>query len=237
MKNSEKKGICQICKKKFKLSELTPAEIVRPSVVEIIKKHHKNWETNGFICFNDLNHFRGEYIRSLLETETGELSTLESDVLQSLKEHELLTNNVDSEFEKNCTLAERLSDKISEFGGSWKFVISFGVVIFLWILVNAIGILRNPFDPYPYILLNLVLSTLAAIQAPIIMMSQNRLETKDRMRGEHDYKIDLKAELEIRHLHEKMDHLIRQQWGRLLEIQHIQTEILEEIVRNGKRKG
>ncbi|MEJ2066841.1 MAG: DUF1003 domain-containing protein, partial [Deltaproteobacteria bacterium] len=90
-------------------------------------------------------------------------------------------------------------------------------------------LILKPFDPYPFILLNLVLSCLAAIQAPIIMMSQNRQEDKDRLQSQHDYLVNLKAELEIRHLHDKVDHLINNQWQRLLEIQEIQTELMEGL--------
>jgi uncharacterized membrane protein len=117
---------------------------------------------------------------------------------------------------------------VAEFGGSWTFILSFFFVLLLWIGVNA-ALLARPFDPYPFILLNLVLSCLAAIQAPIIMMSQNRQEDKDRMRSENDYRTNLKAELEIRHLHEKMDYLVLHQWQRLLEIQELQLELMEAI--------
>ena len=234
-KDNSKKVQCQICRQEKKMNEMMPAEVLRSSIVELIKKKHSDWDPKGFICINDLNHFREGYIRSVLETETGELSTLEHEVLKSMKQHELLTKNIDAEFERKLTVGERLSDKIAEFGGSWRFISIFGVVIVLWIALNAVVLIKQPFDPYPFILLNLILSCLAALQAPIIMMSQNRLEAKDRMRGEYDYRINLKAELEIRNLHEKIDHLLRHQWQRLLEIQNIQTELMEEIIRSGKK--
>src|SRR2546425_9205595 len=122
---------------------------------------------------------------------------------------------------------EWVADQVAEFGGSWEFIISFGVFLLLWIVLNA-ALLRQPFDPYPYILLNLILSGLAALQAPIIMMSQNRQEAKDRLRAEHDYRVNLKAELEIRHLIAKLDQLVSHQWQRLLEIQRLQLELLQE---------
>ena len=133
------------------------------------------------------------------------------------------------------TLADRLADKIAEFGGSWKFIITFGSVIAVWIVLNVLLLLNRRFDPYPFILLNLILSCLAALQAPVIMMSQNRAEARDRLRAENDYKVNLKAELEIRHLHEKIDHLLRKQYNRLFEIQQIQMELLEEI--SQRRRG
>ena len=126
---------------------------------------------------------------------------------------------------EQLTLGERAADAMRNGMGSWAFV--FGALIFLatWMVYNG----KNGFDPYPFILLNLVLSCLAAIQAPIIMMSQKRQEAKDRLRSENDYRVNLKAEFEIRHLHEKLDHLINRQWERLAEIQQIQLEIMEDI--------
>lgn len=233
-KTQHKIVTCQICKREKKLSDVVPAEVIRSSVSELIKKKHKDWDSNGFICYDDLNHFREEYIKSVLVTETGELSALEHEVVKSMKQHELLAKNINAEFERKLTFGERLADKIAEFGGSWRFIIIFFIILISWISLNAMIFVRRPFDPYPFILLNLVLSCLAALQAPLIMMSQNRLEAKDRMRGEHDYKINLKAELEIRHLHEKLDHLLRKQWQRLLEIQEIQTELMQEIMRGKK---
>jgi uncharacterized membrane protein len=139
--------------------------------------------------------------------------------------------SVSIEFEQQLTFGERLADKIAEFGGSWRFIIIFFVILSLWIAINSLTLILKPFDPYPFILLNLILSCLASIQAPIIMMNQNRQEDKDRLRAEHDYRINLKAELEIRHLHEKIDHLLMNQWQRLLEIQEIQMELMEELAR------
>ncbi len=126
---------------------------------------------------------------------------------------------------------------MAEFGGSWRFIIYFAVVLVVWITFNSVELLSRPFDPFPYILLNLVLSCLAAIQAPVILMSQNRQEAKDRLRGEHDYRVNLKAELEIRLLHEKLDLLLTHQWQKLLEIQRIQMDLMEDMVRKVPREG
>ena len=152
-----------------------------------------------------------------------------------MRQHEIVTSNIETQFDRKLTFGEHLSDRIAEFGGSWKFIITFGSVLVVWIAFNAVVLLNRGFDPYPFILLNLILSCLAALQAPIIMMSQNRAESRDRLRAENDYKVNLKAELEIRHLHEKVDHLLRKQYNRLFEIQQIQIELLEEI--SQKRKG
>jgi uncharacterized membrane protein len=168
-----------------------------------------------------------------LTQEKGELTQLEHDVLVSLKEHETISENLNQTFDKDFTYGERLADNVARFGGSWRFILLFAFVLVIWITVNSIGLLSKPFDVYPYILLNLVLSCLAAIQAPLIMMSQNRLEAKDRLRAENDYRVNLKAELEIRHLHAKLDLLLTHQWQRLLEIQQVQTDLLEEL--SGKK--
>lgn len=227
---------CQICGKRKKMSEVMPAEIVREPLVEIIRKTHPDWSASGFICLSDLDQVRAEYVRNVLETEKGELSTLEEEVIKSLKEQELLSENINVEFNQKLTFGQRLSDKLSNYAGSWGFIIAFGIVILLWVAVNTVLLIWRHFDPYPFILLNLVLSCLAALQAPVILMSQNRQESRDRLRAEYDYRVNLKAELEIRHLHEKVDHLLRHQWQRLLEIQEIQTELMRELVGKAPRK-
>ncbi len=228
--------VCQICGRQKKFSDVVPAELVRPALMDNIRARRGELDPAGFICVEDLNAFRADYIKEVIEVDRGELTALEEQVLDSLRQHELLATNINVEFDRQLSFGERLSDKIAGFGGSWRFIIIFTSVMLAWITINSAVLLTRPFDPYPYILLNLVLSCLAALQAPIIMMSQNRQEDKDRLRSEHDYRINLKAELEIRHLHEKMDHLLMKQWHRLLEIQEIQTEIMEELAES-RRKG
>jgi len=223
--------VCGICGKTFSLRDLVPGTALRDVVAQQILHDYPDWSQEKFICRPDLNRYRGEYVHSLLESEKGELTSLENEVLTSLRNHETLSKNVDSEFEGEWTLGERLADRIATFGGSWIFLILFGLFLLVWISINSFILYAHPPDPYPYILLNLILSCLAAIQAPIIMMSQNRQEAKDRLRSEHDYQVNLKAELEIRHLHEKLDHLLSHQWERLAQIQEIQLELLAEISR------
>jgi len=229
------KVICQICKKQKSLHDGMMSELIRPSLVEFIKKRVPEWDDKGFICLDDLGEFRKDYVKEVLQDEIGELSALDQEVIESLQQHEILSSDISKQFETKLTFGERLSDRIASFGGSWRFITLFGAVLFGWIILNAIFLLNRGFDPYPFILLNLILSCLAAIQAPIIMMSQNRAEARDRLRAENDYKVNLKAELEIRHLHEKIDHLLRRQYNRLFEIQQIQIELLEELGR--KREG
>ena len=224
--------VCQICKKTKSPHDGMIAELVRPSLLEFIKKSTPDVDAKEFICHEDLGDFRKDYVKEVLEEEIGELSALDQEVIESLEQHEILSSDIEKQFEKKLTFGERLSDRIAEFGGSWKFLISFGAVLLIWIAINGVILVTRAFDPYPFILLNLILSCLAAVQAPVIMMSQNRAEARDRLRAENDYKINLKAELEIRHLHEKLDHLLRRQYNRLFEIQQIQIELLQEIGRH-----
>jgi len=226
---------CPICGKKWPKTQMAPVGILRPAVVQEIVKAHPDLSLEASICLDDLNLFRSRYIETILEDEKGDLSSLEEEVLESLKENEILSTDVEKEFITALTVGERLSDHIASFGGSWKFIIIFGSILAVWITANTVALFQKPFDPFPYILLNLVLSCLAAIQAPIIMMSQNRQEARDRLRSQHDYQVNLKAELEIRHLHQKVDHLLKQQWERLIEIQNVQLELMEEI--RTKTKG
>ena len=221
---------CEVCGKAFPQNEVLPAEMVRATVAELVLRDHPRWRDSCYICLDDLNRYRTEHVRDILETERGEISRLDAEVLESLKEQELLARNPDLDFDERATFGQRLADRVADFGGSWQFIIAFGVFILAWIAVNSVLALMRPWDPYPFILLNLLLSCLAALQAPVIMMSQNRLEAKDRLRAENDYRINLKAELEIRNLHAKLDLLLSHQWQRLLEIQEIQVEMMEELV-------
>src|SRR6266478_6409536 len=166
--------ICQVCKKPKSPDEGQIGELVRPTLVEFIKKRRPGWDGKGFICLDDLGQFRKEYVKEVLQDEIGELSALDNEVIESLQEHEILSSDISKQFETKLTFGERLSDRIASFGGSWRFISLFGGVLFGWIILNAIFLLNRGFDPYPFILLNLILSCLAAIQAPIIMMSQNR---------------------------------------------------------------
>jgi uncharacterized membrane protein len=227
--------VCQVCKKPKSPHSGMIAELIRPSLAEFIRKRVPEWNDKGFICLDDLGEFRKDYVKEVLQEEIGELSALDQEVIESLQQHEILSSDISKQFERKLTFGERLSDHIAEFGGSWKFLISFGAVLLIWIAINGVILATQAFDPYPFILLNLILSCLAAVQAPIIMMSQNRAEARDRLRAENDYKVNLKAELEIRHLHEKIDHLLRRQYNRLFEIQQIQIELLEELSHKRER--
>ena len=227
---------CKICHQSKPASQLIPAELVRGGVSDLIRKEHPEWGAPGdTLCLEDLNRYRARYVGALISEERGELSSLEKEVVLRLQQEELVATNTNLKFDRALTVGERLSDRVARFGGSWAFIISFGIFLLLWMAVNSFFLLRKPFDPYPFILLNLILSSIAALQAPIIMMSQNRQEAKDRLRAEHDYQVNLKAELEIRLLSERIDTLISHQWQRLLEIQQIQVELMQEL--NERSKG
>lgn len=229
MSDMNDRHACVICGESFPRRELFPCGAIRKSVANQILGDHPAWGPDDFICKRDLVKSGAGYVHFLIESEKRELTNIEQEVLRSIQDHELLVMNVDKEFEKRWSYGERLADGMARFGGSWIFILCFGAFLVLWIAVNTLVLGLHPPDPYPFILLNLILSCLAAIQAPIIMMSQNRQEAKDRLRSQHDYRINLKAELEIRHLHDKLDHLLSHQWDRLVQIQELQLDLLSAV--------
>jgi uncharacterized membrane protein len=219
---------CQICGSADPTA-LHNAALLRPALAELIRERTGHWDPGGWICSDDLQKFRSAYVESLFTSEMGELNALEREVLESMQQHEILSRDPNEELETAYTFGQRLADRIASVGGSWRFIISFMIVLAAWIGVNSWLLATRPFDPFPYILLNLVLSCLASIQAPVIMMSQNRQEARDRLHAQRDYQVNLKAELEIRMLHQKLDHLLLRQWERLVEIQEIQMELTNEL--------
>jgi uncharacterized membrane protein len=220
---------CAICGAIVPAAKALPVATLRPTLVERIRQDHPGLPADGTVCFHHVTDYRAKYVAELLREERGELSDLDREVVQSLSAGETIAANTEQEYSEDVSFGGRVSDLLAKFGGSWTFIIFFLVVIVVWMAINAAIIGGVNFDPFPFILLNLLLSCLAALQAPVILMSQNRQELKDRMRAENDYQVNLKAELEIRHLHEKMDHLINRQWERLAEIQEIQLEIMQDI--------
>lgn len=181
---------------------------------------------------------KAKYINELLNTQNDNLKKLNGIVLQSIEQEKLLLQNISEAEAEQLSFGQRLADRVARFGGSWKFISWFVIILAVWIGINIIFTGRNRFDPYPFILLNLLLSCLAAIQAPVIMMSQNRQEEKDRKRNENDYVVNLKAEIEIRTLHQKVDLLIQEQFKQLIESQAEQIKLLHSIIReNAKRNG
>lgn len=224
--------ISNISQKEFPIQEQINANSIRKSIFDLIVKDHPKINRKSFIAVTELNLYRQKYLSSYLIKEVGELTDLENDVLKTIHEGETIsTKELGADNETDYSIGQRLADKVATFGGSWKFIIIFGLFIAIWITSNIVFLLNKAFDPYPFILLNLILSCLAALQAPVIMMSQNRQEEKDRERAQKDYMVNLKAELEIRTLHEKIDHLIIHQQQELLNIQQVQVEMLEDIMK------
>lgn len=226
-------GLCAATGKSLPHAKLTPLSALRPRLTEIILEEYPDLERDALVSEEVVNAARVKYVHNLLETQLGDLTHLDEEVVSSLHRHELLSERPASEHEERqqLTFGERVSDRIAAFGGSWRFILSFTGFLIIWILINAF-LAGKSFDPYPFILLNLILSCIAALQAPVIMMSQNRGEARDRQRAESDYKINLKAELEIRHLHEKIDYLLHRHATQLMEIQNIQLELLREMASN-----
>lgn len=177
-------------------------------------------------------------LQEIIEAEDVHLQKLHELIKDSLKEEQLLSSRLlEIESDQELTLGQKMADKLASFGGSWSFIIIFIMVMMAWIALNTYSLIFKPFDPYPFILLNLVLSCLAALQAPVIMMSQNRQEDKDRSRARSDYMINIKAEMEVRTLHQKIDLLIAEQMRSLFEIQRSQLEILNRIEKKIENKN
>lgn len=220
-------GICSITGEAKPRRDLVVLDHLHPALADRIMQDHPSLSPTSRISRTAADRYRKLYVEEMLRQERGELTQLDQEVARSLAEGVTLSVNVEEDYFGRRTLGERLSDGLAAFGGSWPFLVIFGVFLAIWMIFNSQRG-QGAFDPYPYILLNLILSCIAAIQAPIIMMSQKRQEAKDRMRSLNDYQVNLKAELEIRHLHEKLDHLITRQWERLAEIQELQIELMQE---------
>ena len=225
----EDKLTCSICGRSLPRRDMVCGGLIRRQIREMIRQQVPGWEEHGCVCEDDLSDFRRRYVASIIRRERKTLDRLEQEVVDTIQHSEIIAGDPNRAYYERVTFGQRAADAMASFGGSWGFIGIFAVVLAAWIAVNGFVLLSRPFDPYPFILLNLILSCLAAIQAPVIMMSQNRQETKDRLRAENDYKINLKAEIEIRMLHEKLDHLLTSQWQHMAEMQQVQAEVLESI--------
>ncbi len=228
---------CPVCQKPCPSGEIVNGAFVRPSLVAQIRERCPDWTPEQGICRECLDAMRAEYVEEALQAERGDLSVLEREVVQALGDRTLIATDTNTEFDERATFGQRLADGLADKAGSWGFIIGFSIILVAWIALNSIALWAKPFDPFPFILLNLVLSCLAAIQAPVIMMSQNRQEARDRLRAEHDYQVNLKAELEIKQLNEKIDHIMTRQWERLAEIQSIQVDLMNELLGQRRTDG
>ena len=223
-----------LSQKEFPISDKVLGKTIRNPILALIKADYPDFGSDKSIAIGELNGYREKYISNYLLVEIGELSNLENRVIGSLNEDKSLVSTVKEEV-GDRTYGQKVADNVAAFGGSWRFIILFGIFILIWIITNIYFLTNKGFDPYPFILLNLILSCIAALQAPVIMMSQNRQEEKDRERAKKDYMINLKSELEIRMLHEKLDHLIMHQQEELIEIQKVQIEMMNDILTRVKK--
>ena len=224
-----KKFISAISGEEFPMHQRVQGSSIRKEIFDFIVKIKPDFSVEKCLSMSELYMFREDYVTDMLVSQSGELSDLEAKVYASLKNDTLLADKIDEEI-KNISFGQKVADKVASFGGSWTFILLFLGLLVLWILINVIYFVNKGFDPYPFILLNLILSCIAALQAPVIMMSQNRTEERDRERAKKDYMINLKSELEIRILHEKIDHLIMHQEQSMIEIQRIQMDMMKEIL-------
>jgi uncharacterized membrane protein len=221
--------------KRYRKRDLVRLDTLRPTLSDFIRRDFPALPPNAMVSLRELARYRMRYTEELLKQDHGEFSELDREVAESIAKQDTIAEDTEEEFEEQRTFGDKISDQLASFGGSWGFLLSFGAVLLVWMIINVVAGTRA-FDPYPFILLNLCLSCVAAVQAPIIMMSQRRQEVKDRLRADNDYRVNLKAELEIRHLHEKIDYLISKQWQRLAEIQQIQMEMMDDVSEANRRR-
>ena len=224
-----------ISKKEFPKHERVAAHMLGTPIFDAIKKDHPDFDEHCSLSYSELGHYRKKYISDFMSRQLGELNEMEQKVVDALNDKSLLSENL-NEDDKKSTFGQRIADRVATFGGSWTFIISFVFFLLVWIASNVFLLANKGFDPYPFILLNLILSCIAALQAPVIMMSQNRQEEKDRDRAKNDYMVNLKSELEIRILHEKLDHLILHQEQSLIEIQKVQIDMMNDILKRLEQK-
>lgn len=224
-------AISDISKQEIRDSEIVSGSEIRQGVFNLIREEYPDFNGDSILSMDELNRYRRLYLTRLVEQEHGELARIDLDVMRAIQNNSILSENIDVKKKSRRTRGQKLADQIAAFGGSWTFIIAFFSFLMCWMLLNSFLLGQYAYDTYPYILLNLILSCIAAIQAPIIMMSQNRQEQKDRQRAENDYKVNLKAELEIKLLSEKIDHLLVHQNKKLLEIQEVQIDYLEDLMK------
>ena len=224
---NDERLVCALTGAELPRRDLVPLYALTPGLAETILEEKPDLPRDALIARTAVAERRDRFIRDLLAAEHGELNDLEARVAASIAHADTISADVAADWAEDRSFGERAADAVASFGGSWTFIIVFAAVLVVWMAAN-VAMAAGAFDPFPFILLNLVLSCLAAVQAPIIMMSQKRQEAKDRLRSENDYRVNLKAELEIRNLHEKLDHILSHQWQRLAEIQQMQIEIMQD---------
>ncbi|HMV68444.1 MAG TPA: DUF1003 domain-containing protein [Myxococcota bacterium] len=224
---------CCVCGRTEAHEEGAPVSGLRTSVARFLEDRHGPFVADARVCRPCLYVARTELLLERLQAERGELSAIEREVARKASEHQVVARNIEEEFARSATRADRLADGVARYGGSWTFVIGLVTCLIGWMLINSAR--ADAFDPFPFILLNLLLSFLAAFQAPVILMSSNRQAARDRRQADQDFLVNLKAEIEIASLHEKLDHLLHVQWDQLVELQELQIEMLGDLL--GRREG
>lgn len=198
---------------------------------EFILPSNENLSVQSFLSSTDLLNFRIQHINYMLEKEVPISKQFDHELKHKIRTEQIQIKNVNDALKIKETFGQRVADGIAKFGGSWTFIILFVLVLATWITLNTLPLFFEPFDKFPYILLNLALSCLAAIQAPIILMSQNRQSDRDRVEADNDYEVNVKSEVEIQLLHEKIDYLMETKWQHLVELQQLQIELLQKIAK------
>lgn len=212
----------------FKISELDK------ELQKFILKVDTGLTAASTISYISLLNFRFQYINQLLKNEVSTSKQFDHELKHKIRTQQVHIKNVNDALKTKETFGQRIADGIAKFGGSWTFIIAFIFILVAWITLNTLPLFFEPFDKFPYILLNLALSCLAAIQAPIILMSQNRQTERDRVEADNDYEVNVKSEVEIHLLHEKIDYLMESKWQHLTELQQLQIELLQELIKQNQ---
>lgn len=221
---------CIVCSKQYPLSQGILLKDASPETIDAIKQDYPDLDDTAFVCVRDIMHYKMKIIEDALSSDSKQIEQTNERILDSIKDGSFITEQLTEEMHEPLTFGQRVADKIAKFGGSWHFIFIFAGFIIIWMALNTFMLLHpEAFDPYPFILLNLMLSCLAALQAPVIMMSQNRQEARDRQQSINDYHVNLKSEIEIRLLHEKLDFFLTKQLKHLQDVQTFQISLLEDL--------
>lgn len=225
----KKNQICAICGNRFTLTEGLFLRDLSDLLKEQVLKTNSYAKESSFICLRDMQKLRIDHMQTIIDEDLNIDHEMSDHLKKELSKDTYEITNINDTVYGKRTRGQKLADAVAKFGGSWGFIITFVIILVVWMAINVLHLFGINFDPYPFILLNLFLSCVAAIQAPIIMMSQNREAERDRFDSENDYKTNKKSEMEVRILHQKLDQLIEVQWPHILDTQKMQIEVLSEI--------
>ncbi|MBL3530626.1 DUF1003 domain-containing protein [Companilactobacillus zhachilii] len=225
----KKNQICAICGNRFTIMEGLFLRDLSDLLKQQVIKTNSFAKESSFICLKDLQTLRLEHMQAIIDQDLKIDQEMNDKLKKEMAKDTYVITNINETMSGKRTTGEKLADAVAKFGGSWGFIITFTIILVIWMTINVVHLFGVNFDPYPFILLNLFLSCVAAVQAPIIMMSQNRQADRDRVDSENDYKTNMKSEMEIRILHEKLDQLNEVQWPHILDMQKMQIEVLSEI--------